>query len=108
MKGHLKVIILSTLSDGPCHAYALKKRIQEKSLKVFSLAEGTVYPTLHKLEESGLIESKWLKRDKGPNVRDYSITQKGEKHLKEKTEEWHYFSQAMNLILKTSPVDLKG
>jgi DNA-binding PadR family transcriptional regulator len=79
MKGHLKTIILAVLSDGPCHAYGLKKRIEEKSLNVFSLPEGTIYPTLHKLEDAGLIESESTESQNGRQVRNYRITSKGQK-----------------------------
>jgi PadR family transcriptional regulator PadR len=102
LKGHLKILILSSLSDGPCHAYGLIRRLQEKSLDVFSLAEGTIYPTLHKLEAEGLIRSEWEEREKGPDIRNYSLTPKGQNVLKEGRRDWNYFSRAMNLVLENN------
>ncbi|MBN2329212.1 MAG: helix-turn-helix transcriptional regulator [Candidatus Omnitrophica bacterium] len=101
MKGHLKTIVLSALSDGPCHAYGLKKRIQEKSLDVFSIPEGTIYPTLHKLEKDGLIESQEVESQSGREIRNYSITSKGIKTLEDNRREWSFFSRAMKLMLES-------
>ncbi len=100
LKGHLKPIILSIFNDGPCHAYALNQRLEEKSLGVFSIAEGTTYTALHKLEKDGFIESNWEKRETGPDVKIYKITNKGKKQLEESKREWSFFSRAMNLIFE--------
>lgn len=99
LKGHLRLILLAVLHDGPCHAYALQKKIHEKSLGVFDFTEGTLYPTLHKLEKEQLIQSEWKIREQGPKIRIYSLTQKGIKTLNDDTTAWKYFSRAMNLIL---------
>lgn len=99
MKGHLTTIILAVFADGPCHAYGLKKRIEEKSMNVFSLSEGTLYPTLPKLEKEGLIQSSESESRSGRQIRSYCITQKGEKVLEENKREWSFFSRAMKLIL---------
>lgn len=100
MKGHLTTIILAVLADGPCHAYGLKKRIEEKSLNVFSLPEGTVYPTLHKLEQEGLIQSQEMESKSGRQIRNYQISPRGEKVLEESKREWSFLSRAMKLILE--------
>ncbi len=100
MKGHLKTILLAVLKDGPCHAYGLDEKIQEKSLGVFSFGEGTIYPTLHKLEKNGLIHSEWKMRDTGTKVRIYSLTPKGNKELEEEKKTWSFFSRAMKLVLE--------
>jgi len=101
MKGHLKTLILAVLEDGPSHAYALNKRLQEKSLGVFSLSEGTIYPTLHKLEREGVIRSEWKRTEKGPDLRVYELTQKGKKLLDERRREWRFFSKAMSMVLES-------
>ncbi len=100
LKGHLKVIVLAALKDQPCHAYAMKKQVEEKSMEVFSLTEGTLYPTLHKLEKEGLITSEIQQRDNKPDVRVYSLSAKGEKTLEESKRQWSFFSRAMKMMLE--------
>lgn len=102
LKGHLTVIVLAVLADGPCHAYALSRRIQDKSLGVFDFGEGTVYPTLRKMENEGLIEPRWVERETGPKIKEFSLTAKGDKLLAERKREWRYFSNAMAMVLQNS------
>ncbi|MDQ6850423.1 MAG: PadR family transcriptional regulator, partial [Actinomycetota bacterium] len=37
----------------PAHGYAIITALRERSAGRFELAEGTIYPALHKLESSG-------------------------------------------------------
>ena len=47
------------LAAGPAHGYRVIERLREQSEGTFDLTEGTVYPALHRLERSGLLESHW-------------------------------------------------
>ena len=100
LKGHLTTIILAALKDDECHAYRLNQRILDTSLGVFNLAEGTLYPTLHKLEKANLVDSRWQERDRKPNIKVYYLTDKGEKELEERRREWSYLQRAMRLLLE--------
>jgi len=55
LKGHLDMIVLAALSSGPAHGYAVIQEIQRRSGGAFELPEGTIYPALHRLEQSGLL-----------------------------------------------------
>ncbi len=105
LKGHLKVLLLAVLEDGPCHAYGFNQRLQDKSLGVFELPEGTIYPTLPKLEKEGLIQSVLVQREKGPDIRNYELTQKGKKFLETRKREWMFFHKAMEMVLKVDKRD---
>jgi PadR family transcriptional regulator PadR len=100
LKGHLKILLLAVLEDEPCHAYGFNLRLQEKSMGVFELPEGTVYPSLHKLERDGLIKSARIEREKGPVIRNYELTAKGKKVLESGRREWNFFLRAMEMVLE--------
>src|SRR4051794_41911963 len=59
LKGHLDALVLATFRDGPVHGYAVIEELRRKSEGAFDLAEGTVYPVLHRLEAGGLLASSW-------------------------------------------------
>lgn len=99
LKGHLKVMVLRALEDGPGHAYAMRKWIEEQTLEVFQIPEGTLYPTLHRLEKEGLVESGRVAREKKPAIRQYQLTARGRKTLEESRREWRFFSRAMDLLM---------
>jgi PadR family transcriptional regulator, regulatory protein PadR len=59
LKGHLDLIVLAALSAGPAHGYAVIEEIRHRSGQAFDLPEGTIYPVLHRLEQAGLLASRW-------------------------------------------------
>jgi PadR family transcriptional regulator, regulatory protein PadR len=98
LKGHLDLVLLSCLQDGPAHGYLLIKRLRERSSEEFDLLEGTLYPALHRLEKRGLVASTWS-ASSGRRRRVYRLTQKGNRALGERTDEWRTFTRAMDQIL---------
>ena len=59
IKGHLDLLLLSVLSAGPAHGYAIIAALRDRSDGTFDLPEGTIYPALHRLEDARLLASSW-------------------------------------------------
>ena len=59
IKGHLDLLLLSVLSAGPAHGYAIISALRDRSDGTFDLPEGTIYPALHRLEDARLLASSW-------------------------------------------------
>ena len=59
LKGNLDLLLLSVLSSGPAHGYAIISALRDRSGGTFDLPEGTIYPALHRLEDAGLLVSTW-------------------------------------------------
>lgn len=98
LKGHLDLLLLAILADGPTHGYALIEQLRRRSEDVFALAEGTVYPALHRLERSGLVDSRW--DEAAPRRRRvYQISTDGRKKLAERRHEWLGFQSAVNAVV---------
>lgn len=102
LKGHLDLLLLSALDSGPAHGYGLVSEIRRRSDETFDLAEGTVYPALHRLEKEGLIESRWSMVS-GRRRRVYRLTRRGRGALAEKLEGWGRFSRGMSAALGSTP-----
>ena len=98
LKGHLDLVLLSCLREGPAHGYLISKRLRERSVGEFDLLEGTLYPALHRLEQSGFVTSKRT-TDSGRRRRIYELTGKGTRALGERAAEWRQFTQAVNTVL---------
>ncbi|MEO7122692.1 MAG: helix-turn-helix transcriptional regulator [Lacisediminihabitans sp.] len=97
-KGNLDVLLLGVLSAGPGHGYEVITALKEKSGGEFDLPEGTVYPSLHRLEDEGLLASSWSAMQ-GRRRRVYQLTTAGEASLAAGRQSWERFSMGMNLIL---------
>jgi PadR family transcriptional regulator len=98
LKGHLDALVLAALAGQPAHGYGIIKRLQLRSSDVFRLAEGTVYPTLHRLERDGLVTSRWTLAN-GRRRRVYRLTRSGHEALLVRRLEWRTFSGAMQAVL---------
>lgn len=100
-QGHLDVLVLRILSAGPLHGYAVIAALKERSDGLFDLPEGTVYPSLHRLEDAGLLASDWDTAG-GRRRRCYRLTPRGTERLTAGRREWSRFAGGMNAILGTS------
>jgi PadR family transcriptional regulator, regulatory protein PadR len=95
LKGHLDLLLLAILADGPAHGYALIEALRLRSDGMFDLPEGTIYPALHRLEHQGLLQSTWSK-DMTRRKRIYQLTPNGQLALASRQDEWRQFSKAVN------------
>lgn len=98
LKGHLDSLVLAALESEPAHGYGIIRRLRLRSSDVFRLAEGTVYPTLHRLERDGLVKSRWTAAS-GRRRRVYRITRSGREALSARRLEWREFSRAVEAVL---------
>lgn len=96
LKGHLDLLLLSVLAADPLHGYAVIEELRERG--GFVLPEGTIYPALHRLEQAGLLGSRWSS-ETGRRRRVYSLTRRGRKALAERREEWQRFTVAVGAVV---------
>jgi PadR family transcriptional regulator PadR len=98
LKGNLDLLLLSVLAAGPAHGYAIISALRERSGGTFDLPEGTIYPALHRLEDSGLLTSTWAQAD-GRRRRVYGLTDRGAAALAAEQSEWRTFAGSMQAVL---------
>jgi PadR family transcriptional regulator PadR len=99
LNGQLEPLILATIAEEPAHGYAIVRRLEQRSGGAFELAEGTVYPALHRLERDGLLSSSWSLE--GPRRRRvYRLTRAGRLTLGERRREWGRFAKAVETVLE--------
>jgi PadR family transcriptional regulator PadR len=102
LKGHLDVLLLATLEDGPRHGYAIKEALRTGSGGRFDLPTGTIYPALHRLERAGLISSSWSTVE-GRRRRTYQLTATGRRKLDGDRSDWHRFASTVSALLGPNP-----
>ena len=100
LKGNLDLLLLSVLSAGPAHGYAIISALRERSEGTFDLPEGTIYPALHRLEEAGLLASSWAQAE-GRRRRVYGLTDEGAAALAAQRTEWRRFARGVQAVLGT-------
>ena len=98
MKGAMSYLVLSVLREGELYGYQIAVRLRERSDGAFATSEGSLYPTLHRLETEGGLEAVWRDGEKGPRRRWYRITASGLTKLAALEEEWAAFSTAVRRV----------
>ena len=99
VKSNIDSLLLCLINKQPMYGYQLIKVLREQSQGYFQFKEGTLYPALHRLEKSGLIEGEWQTLTNGQQRKYYKITDKGHATFAEKRSNWFEFLTAMNLII---------
>jgi len=92
-------LVLGILQDGGLHGYEIAKRIREVGVKSLEVAEGRLYPALHKLELDGLIQAEWIPQEGRPPRKVYSLTEAGQAELSRQRKAWQAFAESVDAIL---------
>ena len=101
LQGSLPLLVLTLLARrGPLHGYGIASAIEGMSEDTLRCEEGSLYPSLHRLEEAGWIKARWKTTDSGRRARVYDITVNGRKQLTSEEARWRAITAAVGHILK--------
>ena len=104
-RGHTKLVILTLLSKVNLTGYAIMKEFSEKTLGLWRLTSGGVYPILRELEEKGYITGVWDAR--GSRKRKiYEITEEGKQLLKAALQKQQQIAKTMNGLIREYALDV--
>ena len=103
IKGTLKTIVLKLLSDNNrMYGYEITQKVKELTFDKIQITEGALYPTLHALENEGLVtvETEFM----GKRIRKYySLSPSGKTRTREKVNELAEFMNTMKFLLDIKP-----
>jgi transcriptional regulator len=102
LQGSLDLLVFKILSRRTrLHGYAIMSAIQDMSGDVLRAEEGSLYPALHRMEETGWIRAEWITKDNGRRARVYELTAAGKKQLAAEESRWQAVTAAVNRVLRT-------
>ncbi len=88
LQGTLDLLVLKTLSRGPLHGYGIAVHIEQISDEALRVEEGSLYPALHRIEQTGWIASEWGLTENNRKAKNTSTLRRTkEKNLGEKKKE---------------------
>lgn len=97
--GSTVLMLLSLLQKNDMYGYEIIRELDQRSDQTFQFKEGTLYPVLHKLENSGYVRSYMATGDTGKQRKYYKITERGLEQLAEEKQSWQVFSASVNKVL---------
>src|SRR5215475_4570004 len=94
-KGSADLLILALLEDREHHGYEIGRLIVERSQGALSYHIASLYPTLYRLEDDGLVEGRWVEKAGQRRRRYYKLTPAGRKQLASERSLWQDFFLAL-------------
>ena len=100
LQGSLPLLVLTILDRrGPLHGYAITSIIQTLS-DALRVEEGSLYPSLHRMEEAGWIKARTITTEHNRRARAYEITAAGRRQLGIEEARWRSVTGAVNHVLE--------
>ena len=89
LQGALDLLILKSLSQlGAMHGYGIVMHIERVSDELLNIEEGSLYPALHRMEQSGWVRAEWAVTEASRKAKFYTLTAAGRKQLAAREKNW--------------------
>jgi transcriptional regulator len=102
-KGSADLLILALVDEQALHGYDIARQIEERSSGTLRFTLASLYATLYRLEERGLIRGRWVERAGQRRRRYYRLTDNGKTVLAAQREEWGRFIAALSHVAGVKP-----
>jgi PadR family transcriptional regulator len=101
LQGTLDLLTLKTLSQlGSMHGYGIVMHIRRVSGERIIVEEGSLYPALHRMEQSGWIRASSAVTEYGRKARYYTLTRTGKEQLADREKNWDQIARGVQAILR--------
>jgi transcriptional regulator len=101
-KGSADLLILALLEERRRHGYEIGRLIAERSGGALQYHVASLYPTLYRLEDRGLIQGRWVERAGQRRRRYYTLTTEGRATLARERSTWQTFFLALDRVARFS------
>jgi len=102
LRGTLDLLILKALSLEPLHGVGVSRRITQITKGAFQVSFGSLFPSLHRMEERGWLRSSWGESDNNRRAKYYELTRAGRRQLEAETRRWKQISVAVGRALEAN------
>src|SRR6185295_16730495 len=100
LQGTLDLLVLKTLAArGAMHGYGITLEIQKISREALRVEEGSLYPALHRMTQSGWLNAEWGTSENNRRARYYAVTAAGRKQLQAEEKSWAVLTEAIARVL---------
>lgn len=100
LQGTLDMLILRVLARGDMHGWGIVDRLGQLSKNTLKLGEGSVYPSLYRMETKGWIKATWAQTDNNRQAKYYSLTRAGRKQLEVEQKSWDQLSAIIAEVMQ--------
>ncbi|MBZ5495232.1 MAG: PadR family transcriptional regulator [Acidobacteriia bacterium] len=102
LRGTLDLLILKAISLEPLHGVGISQRITQITKGAFRVSFGSLFPSLHRMEEKGWVEAEWRASENNRRARYYMLTKSGRERLKIEQRDWQRVVKAMTTAIESA------
>ncbi len=102
LPGTLDMLVLRVLSRGELHGWGITQRLEQLSASALQVDEGSLYPSLYRMEAKGWIEAEWRMTENNRRAKYYALTRTGRKQLEVEQALWERMSAIITTVMQTA------
>ena len=102
LRGTLDLLVLKALSLEPLHGVGISRRITQITKGAFKVSFGSLFPTLHRMEEKDWVEAEWRSSDNNRRAKYYRLTSAGRAQLKDEERQWNHVVKIMAAAVESA------
>jgi len=102
LRGTLDLLILKALALEPLHGVGVSRRITQITGGAFRVSFGSLFPSLHRMEEKGWVEIEWRASENNRRAKYYRLTSSGRAQLRAEERDWSQVVQIMTAAVESA------
>jgi PadR family transcriptional regulator len=102
LRGTLDLLVLKALSLEPLHGVGISRRITQITRGAFQVSFGSLFPSLHRMEEMGWVEAEWRMSENNRKAKYYRLTSSGRTQLKVEERDWNKVVKIMTTAVQST------
>src|SRR3974377_1290897 len=102
LRGTLDLLILKAVSLEPLHGVGISRRISQVTRGAFQVSFGSLFPSLHRMEEKGWVEAEWRASENNRRAKYYRLTSLGRAQLKVEERDWDEMVRIMTAAVESA------
>jgi transcriptional regulator len=102
LRGTLDLLVLKALSLEPLHGVGVSRRVTQITKGAFQVSFGSLFPSLHRMEERGWVEAEWRTSENNRRAKYYRLTSSGRTQLKVEERDWNQVVKIMTAAVQST------
>ena len=102
LRGTLDLLILKALALEPLHGVGISRRITQITQGSFEVSFGSLFPSLHRMEEKGWVVAVWSASENNRRAKYYRLTAAGRVQLKAEERDWNLLVKIMTAAVESA------
>jgi transcriptional regulator len=102
LRGTLDLLVLKALCLEPLHGVGISRRITQVTQGAFEVSFGSLFPSLHRMEEKGWVKAEWHASENNRRAKYYRLTSSGRAQLKIEEREWNQVVKIMTAAVESA------